>query len=55
VPSPLHDQLQRALGTAYRLDRELGGGGMSHVYVATEIALTREVVVKVPPPRWRGK
>ena len=43
-------QLQSALGDAYRLDRELGGGGMSRVFVAEEVALGRKVVVKVLPP-----
>jgi tRNA A-37 threonylcarbamoyl transferase component Bud32/tetratricopeptide (TPR) repeat protein len=46
----LNDSLQAALGSAYRLERELGGGGMSRVYVATELALGRKVVVKVLPP-----
>src|SRR4051812_26340106 len=40
-------QLQASLGTAYTLERELGGGGMSRVFVATETALGRRVVVKV--------
>ena len=35
----VRDQLQSALGTAYALERELGGGGMSRVFVATEAAL----------------
>jgi tetratricopeptide (TPR) repeat protein len=48
--TPLREQLQRTLGTAYRLERELGGGGMSHVFVAEEVALRRQVVVKVLPP-----
>jgi serine/threonine-protein kinase len=48
--SPLQDDLQRALGTAYTLDRELGGGGMSRVFLATESALDRSVVLKVLPP-----
>jgi serine/threonine protein kinase len=39
-----------ALGTAYTLDRELGGGGMSRVFTAQETALGRTVVVKVLPP-----
>ena len=39
-----------ALGTAYTLDRELGGGGMSRVFTARETALGRTVVVKVLPP-----
>lgn len=46
----LTDRLQAALGSAYRIDRELGGGGMSHVFVAEEVALGRRVVVKVLPP-----
>src|SRR6476661_8351491 len=43
-------QLEQALGTAYRLERELGGGGMSRVYLAEEVALGRQVVIKVLPP-----
>src|SRR5262245_18891493 len=43
-------QLQASLGSAYTLERELGGGGMSRVYVAEETALGRKVVVKVLPP-----
>ena len=46
----LRDQLQGTLGDAYSLERELGGGGMSIVFVATERALGRTVVVKVLPP-----
>ena len=45
--SDLHDQLQRALGAAYTLERELGGGGMSRVFLARERQLNRDVVVKV--------
>ena len=48
--SDLRDQLQRTLGSAYTLERELGGGGMSRVFVAEETALRRKVVVKVLPP-----
>ncbi|MBI3792154.1 MAG: serine/threonine protein kinase, partial [Gemmatimonadetes bacterium] len=45
----LRDRLQRALGGAYTLEQELGGGGMSRVFVARENALGREVVVKILP------
>ncbi len=38
------------MGSAYRVERELGGGGMSRVFVAEEISLGRKVVVKVLPP-----
>jgi serine/threonine-protein kinase len=47
--SALRDRLQSALGSAYRIDRELGGGGMSHVFVARDSALGRDIVVKVLP------
>jgi serine/threonine-protein kinase len=46
----LKDQLQRTLGTNYAIERELGGGGMSRVFLAEEISLERKVVVKVLPP-----
>jgi serine/threonine-protein kinase len=44
------DHLQEALGTNYKLDRELIGGGMSRVFVAVDSVLGRRVVVKVLPP-----
>ena len=44
------ERLQTALAPAYELDRELVGGGMSRVFVATERALGRKVVVKVLSP-----
>jgi hypothetical protein len=37
----LQSRLQAALGSAYRVERELGGG-MSRVYVAEEVALARK-------------
>lgn len=43
-------RLQAALAAEFRIERELGGGGMSRVFVATELALGRRVVVKVLPP-----
>ncbi len=46
----LREQLQASLGSAYTLESELGGGGMSRVFVALETALGRRVVVKVLPP-----
>ena len=42
--------LQDALGSAYRLDRELEAGGMSRLFLATDVKLNRQVVVKVLPP-----
>ena len=46
----LRDQLQATLGTAYTFKRELGGGGMSRVFVADEIRFRRKVVIKVLSP-----
>jgi eukaryotic-like serine/threonine-protein kinase len=50
----LRSQLQEVLGDRYTIDRELTGGGMSRVFVATESALGRPVVVKVLPPELIG-
>ena len=46
-PADVQERLQQALGTAYVIERELGGGGMSRVFVAHEAALGRKVVIKV--------
>src|SRR5689334_10207971 len=50
----LGDRLQSALGDAYTIERELGGGGMSHVFLATERRLDRQVVIKLLPPDLAG-
>ncbi|HET7374118.1 MAG TPA: serine/threonine-protein kinase, partial [Gemmatimonadaceae bacterium] len=42
--------LQSTLGGTYAIERELGGGGMSRVFVAEEKSLGRRVVVKVLAP-----
>ena len=42
--------LAAALSDRYVLERELGGGGMARVFLATESALGRQVVVKVLAP-----
>jgi eukaryotic-like serine/threonine-protein kinase len=46
----LQTRLQAALGSAYNVERELGGGGMSRVFLAEETRLGRKVVIKVLPP-----
>ena len=46
----LRAQLQAHLGNAFVLERELGGGGMSRVFVANEVRLSRKIVVKVLSP-----
>jgi hypothetical protein len=40
----LQEQLQAAVGDTYRIEKELGGGGMSRVFLAEEVALGRRVV-----------
>lgn len=46
----LYQQLQATLGADYALERELGGGGMSRVFLAEEKRFGRRVVVKVLTP-----
>jgi serine/threonine protein kinase len=50
LATDLRDQLQIGLSDAYLVERELGGGGMSRVFLAEERALGRRVVVKVLSP-----
>jgi eukaryotic-like serine/threonine-protein kinase len=46
-PADLRATLERTLGDTYAFERELGGGGMSRVFLAEDRALERRVVVKV--------
>ncbi len=46
----LREGIQQALGAQFGLGRELGGGGMSRVFLARDVRLGREVVVKVLSP-----
>ncbi|MDB4908838.1 MAG: protein kinase [Gemmatimonadetes bacterium] len=50
MDDPLLQSLARALGDRYEIERELGGGGMSRVFVATEKRLGRRVAIKVLSP-----
>jgi tRNA A-37 threonylcarbamoyl transferase component Bud32/tetratricopeptide (TPR) repeat protein/TolB-like protein len=50
VSASFQEHLELALGDEYRVERELGGGGMSRVFLATEVALGRQVVIKVLTP-----
>lgn len=43
----LRSRLNRSLGAAFQVEREVGGGGMSRVFLAHEEALDRRVFVKV--------
>ena len=50
---PMSDPLRPLLdhlAERYEVERELGGGGMSRVFLATERALGRRVVIKVLSP-----
>ena len=54
MPSDVRSQLQTTLGDSCTLDRELGSGGMSRVFLATEATLGRQIVVKVLPSETGG-
>ena len=43
------------LDAKYRIDRQLGAGGMGNVYLATHLGTTRIVAVKVIAPRWAAE
>ena len=46
----LCDKLQASLGATYIIERELGGGGMSRVFLSEETRFRRRVVIKVLSP-----
>jgi len=46
----LAEQIRETLGSSFTVERELGGGGMSRVFVAYDQTLERRVVVKVLAP-----
>ena len=48
--SAANEELFTTLGGLYSIERELGGGGMSRVFLATEIGLGRNVVIKIVAP-----
>ena len=50
----LREALEVALRPRYDIRRELGGGGMSRVFLAREVDLDRDVVIKVLPPEVTG-
>jgi DNA-binding SARP family transcriptional activator len=50
VPSPVPAPLATELSDRYVIERELGGGGMARVFLASETALGRRVALKVLPP-----
>jgi serine/threonine protein kinase len=48
--SDVFDRLSRALDGRYRIERELGQGGMATVYLAEDLKHDRKVAVKVLRP-----
>src|SRR3989442_15868908 len=61
VPTPLSHcvadlqaRLQVALGPGYRVEHELGGGGVGRVFLAQERGLGRQGVGEVLPPEMAG-
>jgi serine/threonine protein kinase len=48
--STFEQRLRDTLSNSYDIERELGGGGMSRVFVATDRSLGRKVVIKLLSP-----
>ena len=48
--NPMLDRLAAALADRYRIDRELGKGGMATVYLAQDLKHDRQVAIKVLKP-----
>lgn len=46
----VHDRLAAALADKYRIEREIGRGGMANVYLAGDVKHRRQVAVKVLAP-----
>src|SRR5215217_9681280 len=48
--SPIPDRLSAAIADRYRIERELGAGGMATVYLAEDLKHRRRVAIKVLRP-----
>ena len=44
------ERLKAALGDRYRIEREIGSGGMATVYLAQDLKHDRQVAIKVLRP-----
>jgi len=51
----LQARLQAVVGDSYRIEKELGGGGMSRLFLAIEASLHRQVVIKLLPPEFASE
>jgi serine/threonine-protein kinase len=51
---PNEEQLRAALAARYRIDREIGAGGMASVFLAHDLRHDREVAIKVLRPDVAG-
>ena len=49
MPDDLKVRLEKTLGGTYTIERELGGGSMSRVFLAHDNSLDRKIVLKVLP------
>ncbi len=54
MSSELRSALEKSLGDGVQLGRELLGGGMAKVFVAEDLTLKRQIVVKVLSPEYGG-
>jgi len=50
-----YSMIGEILDAKYRIDKQLGAGGMGNVYLATHLGTTRVVAVKVIAPRWAAE
>ena len=50
MDQPVSESLRAALGDRYRIERELGQGGMATVYLAHDLRHGRRVAIKVLRP-----
>jgi len=52
VSDILQSQLRKTLAGTHTVERELPGGGLSRLFLGTELRFQRQVVIKVLPPNF---